>query len=58
MTDTRFDRAPGDRPILTGLERGSVYHFAGSPTRAAFVDLNVFSGWRPGNRAQSLGDES
>jgi cytochrome o ubiquinol oxidase subunit IV len=20
MTDTRFDRAPGDRPILTGLE--------------------------------------
>jgi cytochrome o ubiquinol oxidase subunit IV len=25
MTDTRFDRAPGDRPILTDMEEGTSY---------------------------------
>jgi hypothetical protein len=34
------------------------HHLASSPTRAAFIDINAFSGWRPGNRAQSLGDQS
>jgi cytochrome o ubiquinol oxidase operon protein cyoD len=46
MTDTRFDRAPGDRPILTGMEEDASYGLlVYSIGLALAVILTVTSFW-------------
>ena len=57
MTDTRFDRAPGDRPILTDREEGTSYGvlvysiglvLAVALTATSFWVANTSLLWAPG----------